>query len=95
MGRYNNLTRCNDYSEPTNVVKPCIPSMCKNRLYTNCMFCIESDARNGRFEQMKAKLSVVHESEKQMVIDWIEHCRVSTQKEADNLAKAMYEIGKV
>lgn len=41
---------------------------------------------------MIAKLSVLTDEAKQKTIDWIEHCRVETQKEVDNLSKAIYEI---
>lgn len=49
----------------------------------------------GRFNQMKAKLSVVPDEQKEIVVGWIEYCRAQTQKEADNLAKALYEIAKI
>ena len=82
----------NDYSAATSLIKPCDPQTCMRRLDTYCIFCIESDARNGRFEQMIAKLSVLTDEAKQKTIDWIEHCRVETKKEVDNLSKAIYEI---
>lgn len=84
-----------DWGEKTSLITPCSPTTCKNRLFNSCCQCIESDARMGRFDQMKVKLSVVPEEEKQTVIGWIEYCRVETQKEADNLAKALFEIAKM